>query len=107
MVDTVNKLKINNAKYYESNAATASDTQGDITCNLLTFTHTINENLEQNILRNWNLPVLPPEMNIRIYKGVAPIMLAPQTLLAHKTKEVVVDAASGGARVNRTLWQVK
>ena len=30
----------------------------------------------------------------------------PQTLLAPTTKEVVVDAASGGAWVNRTLRQV-
>ena len=33
LVDAVNNFTINNAKYYESNTATTSDTQGDLTRN--------------------------------------------------------------------------
>ena len=45
-------------------------------------------------------------MNPRIDQRIAPIALAPQTLLMHTTEEVVMDAASGGAWVNRNLRQV-
>ena len=41
-------------------------------------------------------------MNPVIDQGIAPISLAPQTLLAPVTKEVVADVASGGAWINRT-----
>ena len=57
LVDAVNNLTINDAKYYESNTATASDTQCNLTQNLETvtrtskgnekFTHTNNRNFEQ------------------------------------------------------------
>ena len=33
LVDSFNNLKINNAEYYESNTATASDAQGDLARN--------------------------------------------------------------------------
>ena len=49
---------------------------------------------------------MPPEMNPRIDQGIVPIFLAPQTLLAPATKEVIAEAASGGAWVNRTLCQL-
>ena len=45
-------------------------------------------------------------MNPGIYQGIAPIILAPQTLLITDTKEVVVDAELGGAWVYKTPWQV-
>ena len=41
-------------------------------------------------------------MNQRIGQRIAPILVAPQTLLTPATKKVAVDAASGGAWVNRT-----
>ena len=44
LVDAVNNLTINNAKYYESNTATAGDAQGDLTQYLETFSHTSNSN---------------------------------------------------------------
>ena len=44
MVDAVNNLAINDAKYYESNTKTTSNTQIDFTHNTETITHTINEN---------------------------------------------------------------
>ena len=34
LVDAVKKLTVNDAKYYESNTAAVSDTQGNITRNL-------------------------------------------------------------------------
>ena len=34
LVDAVNNFTINNAKYYESNTATVSDSKGDIKRNL-------------------------------------------------------------------------
>ena len=44
MVDAVNNFKINDAEYYESNTATASDAQGDLTQNTERVTHTSNSN---------------------------------------------------------------
>ena len=41
LVDEINNLTINNARYYESNTATASDAQGDLTRNMQTVNHTI------------------------------------------------------------------
>ena len=107
LVDAVNNLTINDAKYYESNTATASDVQGYLTRNPETFTHTINGNetvihtsnggFEQKLLSNRTIPVLPLSMNPGIDQGIAPILLAPQTLLMPATKEVVADAALVGA----------
>ena len=60
LVNAVNNLTINDNEYYESTLATASDTQGDLTRNLETSTHTrngketvtyiSNGNFEQNII---------------------------------------------------------
>ena len=47
LVDAVKNLTINDDKYYESNTSTASDTQGDLTCNPETVTHTRNRKFEQ------------------------------------------------------------
>ena len=46
LVDALNNLIIYGAKYYESNIVTATDTQVNLTRNLETVTHTINENFE-------------------------------------------------------------
>ena len=48
LVDAVNNLTINDAKYYESNTATASDEQGNLTSNPETVTHTSNRIFEKN-----------------------------------------------------------
>ena len=48
LVEILNNLTINNAKYYESNTAIASDAQGDFTRNPETTTHTSNGNFEHN-----------------------------------------------------------
>ena len=45
-------------------------------------------------------------MNPRIDQRIAPMVLAPQTLLMLVTKEVIADAASGGVWVNRTPRRV-
>ena len=69
LVDVVNHLTINDAKYYESNTAIVSDSQGDLTRNLEsvshtrngneTFTHTSEGGFEKK-LSNWTTPVLTP-----------------------------------------------
>ena len=48
LVDVVNILTINDTEYYESNTATTSDSQGNLTRNPETVTHTSNEKSEQN-----------------------------------------------------------
>ena len=45
LVDAVKNLTINDAKYYESNTATASDAQVNIKCNEETVTHTSKGNI--------------------------------------------------------------
>ena len=50
LVDTLKNLTINDAKYYESNTATTSDAQGNLTNNPETITHTRNGNFEQKLL---------------------------------------------------------
>ena len=116
LVDSVKNLTINNAKYYESNTATASDAQGDLTLDPETVTHTSNgnepvtrtsnRNFEQKLLSNRTIPAVVPTMNPRIYQNITPILLTPQTLLTPATKKVIVDVALGSAWDNRTLQQV-
>ena len=96
LVEAVNILTINDAKYYESNTATASDAQGGIVRNPETVahnsnrnetvTHTSNRNFEPKSLINWTIPIFPPVMNPEIDQGVAPIVLTPHLLFASATK---------------------
>ena len=44
LVDAIKNLTINDAEYYGSNTATTSESQGGLTPNLETFTHTSNGN---------------------------------------------------------------
>ena len=97
LVDAIKILKINDAKCYESKIATASDSQDDLTRNTKTVPHTRNGNFEQRVLSYWTIPVLHLLTNTGIDQGIALSILAPQTLLKPVTKEVVADAASGGA----------
>ena len=73
LVDAVKKLKINDSKYYESNTATASDAQGNITRNPENFTHTSNGNVEQKLLSYRIIPVLHLPTNPGIDQGIAVI----------------------------------
>ena len=43
LADAVKYLTTNESKYYLSNSANASDTQGNLTCNVKTVTHTNKE----------------------------------------------------------------
>ena len=52
------------------------------------------------------ITALPPTTNPGIDQWIAPIILAPQTLLTPVTREVIADAASGSVWINRTLRQV-
>ena len=106
LVDAVKNLTINNAKYYESNTVTVSDTQGDLACNPETINHTSNINFEQKLLSYQTTPVLSPPKNLSIDQGIATIILTPQTLLTPETKKIVADVVLGGAWIHRTQRQV-
>ena len=87
LVEAVNILTINDAKYYEPNTATASDAQGGIVRNPETVahnsngnetvTHTSNGDFEQQLLSNRTIHVLIPTMKLRIDQRIAPMVLAP------------------------------
>ena len=95
---------------------TAYDARGDITNNLErathtsngneTVTHTSSRNIEQKLLSNQTISVVYPTMKLRIEQSIAPIVLAPQTILTPATKEVVADAASCGVWVNMNPRQL-
>ena len=116
LLEAVNNLTINDAEYHESNTATASDAQGDLTHNPKTVTHTSNGketfsdtsngDCEQKILSNRTLPIVVPTMNPRIDNKISPIGGASQTLLTLKTKEVAADTVLFGAWFNQTPRQV-
>ena len=90
---------INNAKYYASKSATASDLQDNLTHYSKTVTitrdgndtvtHTRNRNFEHKLLSNQTLPVVVLKMNPRIDNRILPIGGAYQTLLMPVTKEAV------------------
>ena len=83
LADTLKDLTINDSEYYVSNSATANDAKGDPASDRKTVTHTSdrkgkvmdnsNGNFQQNLLSNWTLPVVVPEMNPRIDDRIAPI----------------------------------
>ena len=85
----------------------ASDAQGDTTRDPKTVTHTSsdkgnvtdnnNRNFEQNLLINRTFHVLVLTMNPWIGPRTVPIVVASRTLLMPNIKEVVADAACGGA----------
>ena len=95
-VDAVENLKINNAEYYSSNTLTASDSQGNITSNQETVTHTSNGNSEQKVLSYWTIPIVPPSANLGIHQCIAAIRLTLQTLLTPTAKEIVANMVSDG-----------
>ena len=82
LVDAVNNLTINDAKYYDSNTATASDAQGNLTINPETATHTSSGKFEQKLLSYQTTPFLFLPTN----SGIVAFVLAPQTLMTPATK---------------------
>ena len=95
-------MTINDAIYYESSTTTTSDTHGDLTGNPETVTHFNNEYLEQTLLSNRTIPVLPPPTN----SIISVIKLTSQTLLTSAAKENIADAKSGGAWMYKTPRRV-
>ena len=69
-------------------------------------THTSNGDLERNLLSNQTILFIIQTMNPRIVQSIAPIFIAPKTLLTPATKGVVADTVLGDALVNSTLRQV-
>ena len=101
MVDAVKNLTINDIEYYESNIATASDAQVNITSNPEKVTHTSNGNFEQKLLSYQTIPVLPLPTNLGIDQGILEIRLMPQTLMKPVTKKIVSVVVLGDKWVNR------
>ena len=60
----------------------------------------------KKLLSYQTILVLTPPTNLGIDHGIAPIILAQQTLLTPATKEVVEDAEPGGAWINMNLRQL-
>ena len=112
MADVLKYFIINGAECYESDTATARDAQGGLKRDLKTVTHnsnvnenitdTSNNNFEQKLFNYQTLPVVVSTMNPIVYQWIAPVVVVSQTLLTPATKEIVSDAALGGAWVNRT-----
>ena len=110
LADAVKYLTTNESKYYVSNSANSSDTQGNLTCNVKTVTHTNNEkemvtytsndNFEQKSLSNRTLTVFVLMFKSRIDYMIAPIGADSQALLTPTTKEAVMDTVSGDTWVN-------
>ena len=78
IIDAVNNLTINYYKYYESNTATASYSQVNLTRNPETVNHTININFEQKLLSYPTIPVLLPPNNLGIDQDIAANILTPK-----------------------------
>ena len=79
-------MTINDAKYYESDTATASDPQVNLTRIPEKVTHSSNGNYELKLLSNRTIPILPPPMNPGIDQGIVAIILMPQIPLMPVTK---------------------
>ena len=82
LVDAVNNLTVNDAKYYQSKTATESDAQVNLTSDPETVTHTSNGIFEQIILSCRTIPILTPPMN----PGLLAIRLTHPTLLTPAMK---------------------
>ena len=70
LVDAVKNLTIYDAEYYESNTATSSDAQVDLTRNPETVNHTSNGNFEQKLLSYHTIPILSPQRTRGLTKGL-------------------------------------
>ena len=70
LVGTVKNLKINNAEHYESNTEITSASQGNLTRNPETVTHTINGNDKQKILSYSTIPFLLLSCSFRKTRGL-------------------------------------
>ena len=84
----------------------ASDAQGNLTQNPERVTHNSNRIIEQKLFIYLKIPVLPPPKNLGIDQGIAPILLAPQTLLNPVTNKVFAYLNSGSASIHRTPQQL-
>ena len=115
LADAVNDLIINDAEYHVSKSVTENDAKGNPARDPKTVNHTsdgkekvryTSNRKPQKIMSNRTLPVVIPKMNPSIENRIAPIGRAYQTPLMPVMKEVVVDAACGGAWINRTPGQI-
>ena len=83
-----------------------SDAQGNLTHNTEAVTNNSNIIFEQKLLSYRNIPVLPLPTNQGIDQRIEDIRLAPKMLLIPATKEIVADAAPGGACIHSNPRQL-
>ena len=110
LVDAINNLTINDARY-ELNKATASDAQGNLTSDPDPVSHTsngpdivmrtTNRILGAKILRCRTIGEVPVQTLLE-----NPILLAPQTLMTPVAKKIFADATLGSVWTNRIPRQV-
>ena len=114
LAETFKDFKINDTEYYVLNIANVNDAKGDPASDPTTVTHTSdgegnvtytsNRILQQRLLSNRTLPIVPvvvPDMDPRIDNRITTMGGASNTILTHATKEVVADVTRGSVRVNR------
>ena len=87
LTNSLKYLTIKYSKYYQSDAATGRDAQGDPAQNPETITHTSNgngtvthtrnRNFEHKLLSNRTIPVVVPTMTPRFDQRIATIVVVP------------------------------
>ena len=111
--ETLNKLTINDAGYYELDSANADDATGDTASDPKTVTHISGGNkrkvtgaskgyLKQNLLSNWTLLIITTTMDPRIDYRVATCRGNPHTILMTLENKVITDMACSSVQVFRT-----
>ena len=113
LVETLKGLKINDAESYESDSGNTNDAKDDPASDLKTVTHisdgnkikvadTSNGDLQQTLLINRNLPIIPATIHPRIDDRVATCGLYTHKVVIPQTTKVITDIACSRARGLRT-----
>ena len=114
LVETLKKLKINDAGYYVSDSANTNDAKGGPASDLKKTTQTSNGKkrkitdtrnrvLQQTLLSNRTLPIINMAMDPRIDNRIENCDGNPHTLAMPTTKEVITDAACSSGRLTGLL----
>ena len=112
LAENLKGLKISKAGYYESYSANLNDKKGDSASDSKLATHTTdgkkrkftdtsNEDLQQKILSNRNLPIITTMIEPRIGNMVVTSGAYPHKLATTNMMEVIMDAAHSSVRI---LW---
>ena len=108
LAETLKGLTINDARYYESDPVNANDSKGNPTSDPKVATHTsdgkkrkvmytINGDLQQKLLSNWNLLIITTKIDPQIDDRIETCGGTPHTLATPTTKEVIMNASCSSA----------